>query len=89
MAVEVTPSVEVRKKLTPDDVTAMIERGELDTHERWFELIEGEIVDVPPESGDANSAELNIGAPLWDFARRSGGKVFLASAGFLVGRDHQ
>ena len=81
--------IEVRKKLTPDDVWEMIKRGELDTHARWFELIEGEIVDVPPASGDGSQTELNVAGPLWEFARVAGGKAFNASAGFLVGKDHQ
>ena len=89
MAIQTALSVEVRKKLTPADVWQMIERGEIDTHERWFELIEGEIVDVPPAGPEGSETELGIGAALFLFARRTSGRAFGSSAGFMVGRNHQ
>jgi hypothetical protein len=86
MAVEVIPSVEVRKKLTPDDVWKMIKRGELDTHARWFELIEGEMVDVPPSEPADSETGLDVAAELRRFAKKVEGRAFGADGGFLVGQ---
>jgi Uma2 family endonuclease len=89
MAVEVIPSVEVRKKLTPDDVWKMVKRGELDTHARWFELIEGEMVDVPPSEPADSETGLDVAAELRRFAKKVEGRAFGADGGFLVGPDRK
>jgi Uma2 family endonuclease len=87
MAVEVVPSVEVRKKLTPDDVWAMMVQGELD--KKGWELIGGEIVEVPPSEPADSETGLDIVVPLRAFALKAGARVFESSAGFLVGSDRR
>ncbi|MBV8087773.1 MAG: Uma2 family endonuclease [Chloroflexi bacterium] len=89
MAIETRASAEVRKKLTPEDVAGMLKRGEIDPHERWFELINGELIDVPPAGPDHNWKTGNIFAALHLFAKTHGGQAFTDGAGFLVGRDRR
>ncbi|HVA24842.1 MAG TPA: Uma2 family endonuclease [Chloroflexota bacterium] len=84
MAIQ-TP-IEVIRKLTPDDVERMLDSGEIDS-ERRFELVNGEIVDLPPAKPDHGYWEANVVALLHTFARLHGGGVFGGSAGFKVGRD--
>jgi len=84
MAIQ-TP-IEVIHKLTPDDIERMLDSGEIDS-ERRFELINGEIVDVPPAKPDHGYWEANVVALLHAFSREHGGGVFGSSAGFRVGRD--
>ena len=88
MAVEVVLSVEVRKKLTPDDVHRMLARSEID--DKGWELIEGELVEVPPSEPADSETGLDVAAELRRFAKQAGGRAFGADAGFLVGSDrHQ
>jgi len=78
------PEVEVRKKLTPDDVEDMLMDGRL-CWDDIFELDDGEIVELAPVHADHGSCESNILDPLLTFRRKAGGKVFPSSTGFMVG----
>jgi len=89
MAIDTRPAVEVRKKLTPEDVAEMLKSGQIDSHERWFELVNGELIDVPPSGPDHNWKMLNIAGPLNTFAHHAGGQAFGDGAGFMVGADHK
>jgi Uma2 family endonuclease len=80
------PDIEVRKKLTPDDVYDMLMDGRL-SWDDFFELDDGEIVELAPVHADHASCESNILDPLLTFARKAGGKVLPSSTGFMVGPD--
>jgi Uma2 family endonuclease len=84
MAIQ-TP-IEVIHKLTPDDVERMLDSGEIDS-ERRFELVNGEIIDLPPAKPDHGYWEAKIVMLLGIFAREHGGGVLGSSAGFKIGRD--
>jgi len=84
MAVEVVPAVEVRKKLTPDDVEELMRAGELDP-DKIYELIDGELIEVPPAWDIHNGAATNMVGALWAFAQKSGGRAYSAAGGFRVG----
>jgi Uma2 family endonuclease len=88
MAIDAAPAVEVRKKLTPDDVWEMKCRGEIDPDLHW-ELIEGELVEIPPESMGNAGVGATIVVALGIFAREHGGKVFGASLGTAVGAERR
>ena len=88
MAIDAAPAVEVRKKLTPDDVWEMVCRGEIDPDLHW-ELIEGEVVEIPPESMGNSNVEATIIAALSNFARVAGGRAFSSSLGATVGADRR
>ncbi len=85
MVAHTLPAVEVRKKLTPDDVYEMQLRGELG--DKGYELVDGELIEVPPAYGDHGIANVNVTYPLVTFARKAGGRVFDSSTGFMVGPD--
>lgn len=86
MAIETVPAVETVKKLTPDDVWEMLQRGDLDPD--WsFELDDGEIVEVPPAFGDHSSTGAKFVTAFANFAEKAGGRAFGADAGFMVGPD--
>ncbi|MHB8618467.1 MAG: Uma2 family endonuclease [Chloroflexota bacterium] len=84
MAVETVPAVEIRRKLTPEDVFAMVDTGELDEG-RHCELVDGELIDVAPASDSHGAGTVNILLPLGNFARKAGGRVYDSSTGFMVG----
>lgn len=84
MAIDTTSAVEVRRKLTPDDVRRMLESGELGP-DATFELVDGEVMALPPAFGDHGRTELDIATALHIFARAHGGCAFAADTGFMVG----
>lgn len=86
MAISSRPAVEMRKRLTPDDVRRLSLDGCLDS-EAFYELIDGELIALPPAMPDHARRGANILGPLWVFARQAGGQVFDSSAGFMVGAD--
>jgi len=55
----------------------------------FFELVDGEIVELAPVIGDHGSGETNILTPLAVFSRKAGGKAFPSSTGFTVGQHFQ
>lgn len=87
MAIDTTPRVEVRKKLTPDDVWHMQQRGELD--EKFGELVDGELIEVPPAFDEHGFRTIELSGPLWNFVQKAGGRLFDSSTGFIVGADFQ
>jgi Uma2 family endonuclease len=87
MEIDTTPMVEVRKKLTPDDVWCMQQRGELG--EKGWELVDGEVIEVPPASFEHGGTAVDVLGPIWVFARKAGGRVLGGDAGFLVGSNFQ
>jgi len=84
MSIAAQPEVEVRKKLTPDDVYEMLCDGRLDP-DAFFELDDGELIELAPVIGDHGAREVSISGPLYVFARKAGGRVFASSTGFMVG----
>ena len=84
MAIEVAQNVEVRKKLTPDDVEELVRAGKLDP-DKIYELVDGELIEVPPAWGIHGNAAMNVAGPLWVFAKEFGGCAYGAAAGFTVG----
>ncbi len=76
--------MEVRKKLLPQDVYEMVLRAELEP-DKGYELIDGELVEVPPAFGYHGSTEVAISGPLFAFSQQAGGRVFGSSTGFMVG----
>jgi len=92
MAIPAAPStvektVEVRKKLTPDDVWSMQERGELP--DKGYELVDGELIEVPPVGDEHGGTSADIIVPLGVFARKTGGRVYDSSTGFMVGPEYR
>ncbi|HVA23033.1 MAG TPA: Uma2 family endonuclease [Chloroflexota bacterium] len=83
MAVEVVPAVEVRKKLTPDDVLEMSLRGDFDG--ATFELVDGELVELSAGNTEHDSAAANVLGPLWVFSQHAGGRAVGATLGLRVG----
>ncbi|MGH2366235.1 MAG: Uma2 family endonuclease [Chloroflexota bacterium] len=87
MAIETTPAVEVRKKLTPDDVCRMQLSGEL--RDKAHEPVDGELIEVPPTIGEHGKHAGNLAGPLWAFAQHAGGRIFDSSTGFMVSPGHR
>jgi len=88
MAIETRPAVEVRQLLTPADVERMLACGELDPDKIW-ELIDGELVELPPSGFEHSDPEFNVLLALGIFAKRIGGKVSPSNIGFTVGANFQ
>src|SRR5579883_92283 len=87
-SVDACPPVEVRRKLTPDDVWEMTVRDELD-QDKGYELVDGELIELPPVGEEHGRRSLDLAGPLWRFARKRGGRAYDSSTGFMVGRDFQ
>jgi Uma2 family endonuclease len=87
MAIRVLPSVEVRKKLTPDDAEQMYDRGEFEDH--FYELVDGELVELPRPKPRHGHLTVNVIVPLATFASRAGGQVYSNDTGFRVSRDRR
>lgn len=85
MAIETRPSIEVRRRLTPDDMERMLLQGELE--DGHYELIDGELIDVGAAGEGHGTTSAEIVGELILFARRAGGRVCTAETGFRVGRD--
>lgn len=85
MAIDTTPSMEVRRKLTSDDMERMLLRGELEDGNH--ELIDGELIDVGAAGDDHGRTTIDLILALGNFARGAGGQVWGSVTGFRVGRD--
>jgi len=81
-------AVEVRKKLTPEDVWRMQQCGQIDS-DLIFELVDGEIVELAATGFQGGLVSVHIVMALAVFAEKAGGWVLDSSTGFKVGADHQ
>src|SRR5690349_19088177 len=88
MAIATLPAIEVRRKLTPDDVWRMQDNGKL-SDDMFYELVDGELIATPPAGWEHAQAESALVAALQRFAHKTGGRAFGSSPGFLVGREFQ
>ena len=74
------------RTVTAEEFAAFIERPE--NSGRWFELDEGEIIELPPPKPPHGFVSINIGAMLWNYCRQRGqGYVFSNDTGVLLERD--
>ncbi|MGC1276184.1 MAG: Uma2 family endonuclease [Planctomycetaceae bacterium] len=74
------------RPITAEEFAAFVERPE--NAGRYFELDEGEIIELPPPKPPHGFVSITIGALLWNYCRQRGrGYVFSNDTGVVVGRD--
>ena len=74
------------RPVTAEEFAAFVDRPE--NAGRYFELDEGEIIELPPPKPPHGFVSGNIGAMLWLYCRKRGrGYVFSNDTGVVVGRD--
>jgi Uma2 family endonuclease len=74
--------------LTPQDVLAMVNRGELPIGQPW-ELVDGEIVWLAASKSLESQVCMRIGGVMLPFADSIGARLFDSSGGFTVGERRQ
>jgi len=72
--------------VTAEEFSEFVERPE--NASRYFELDEGEIIEVPPPKPPHGFVSITVGALLWNYCRKRGrGYLFSNDTGVILSRD--
>jgi Uma2 family endonuclease len=73
-------------RMTADEFREFVSRPENDG--RWFELVRGEVIELPPPTKIHGVFSMNVAGHLWTYARQRGkGYITTNDAGTLLERD--